>query len=175
MANPPGSEWLTVSQVAEVLGTSTETVRRMIKAGELPASRASEAKRAPWLIHGPTWEHQREADIERAAIRQRLAGVVTGYGEDFARKVEAEYPDARVGSPGGPTLAEHTRAYLARQELFGQIQRDMRADPALRQRFEQLDENERFEAEARELARRVRRERQLWDRALEILDENDED
>jgi hypothetical protein len=36
-----------------------------------------------------------------------------------------------------------------------------------------LDENQRFEEKARELARRIRRAERLRDRALEILEEAD--
>ena len=47
-------------------------------------------------------------------------------------------------------------------------------DPSIRQRFEQLDEEDLFEEEARELALASALER-LRDRALEILDEEDSD
>src|SRR5205814_6937132 len=101
MAHDP-HKWLTIADVAAVLGTSTETVRRMIKAGELPASRASAAPRAAWLIDAAEFERQREADAERAAIRQRLGGVVTAFGDDeFVEKLKQRYPDVRVGSPDG--------------------------------------------------------------------------
>jgi hypothetical protein len=67
---------------------------------------------------------------------------------------------------GGLCDARHGVA-LARS--FG-----MYADPATRQRFEQLDEDARFEEEAQALARRIRRAERLRDRALEILDEDDD-
>jgi hypothetical protein len=174
MPNPLDSKWLTVADVAEMLGTSTETIRRMIKAGELPASRASNAPRAAWLIDAVEFQRQREADAERAAIRQRLGGVVTGRGDEFVENLEQAYPGVTVGSPEGPTLAEHVRATIARHDLFDRIERDMYADPAIRERFETLDDAERFEEEARELARRIRRAERLRDRAIEILEEEDE-
>jgi Helix-turn-helix domain len=175
MAHPPARKWLTVAEVAAMLGTSTETIRRRITVGELPASRASTAPHAAWLIDAAEFERQREADAERAAIRRRLGGVVVGRGDEFAKKPAQHCPDARVGSPEGPTLADHTRAMIARHETFERLQRDMAADPGLREQFEALDEANRFEAEARELARRVRRSERLRDRVWEILDEEDQD
>jgi excisionase family DNA binding protein len=169
------SEWLTVSEVAAMLGTSTETIRRMIKAGELPASRASNAKRAAWLINAAAFERQRTADAERAAVRQRLGGVVVGRGEEFTERLGKAYPGVTVGSPQGPSLADHARAIAARHDLFDRVEREMAADPSIRQQLEQLEEEERFEAEAQELARRVRRAERLRDRALEILEEDDQD
>ena len=174
MEHSPDSQWLTVADVAAILGTSTETIRRMIKAGELPASRASNAPRAAWLIHAAEFERQREADAERAAIRQRLGGVVTGRGDEFVEKLEQQYPDLTVGNPEGPTLAEHARATSARHDLFERLESEMAADPGLRQRLENLDEEQRFEEEARELAHRIRRAERLRDRAIEILEEEDE-
>jgi hypothetical protein len=174
MAHDP-NKWLTVAEVAEILGTSTETVRRKIKALELPASRASDAPRAPWLIDAPEFERQRKADAERAAARRRLKGVVTAYGDDeFIEKLKQQYPDHRVSSPDGPTLAEHAQATIARHNLFERIERDMYADPEIRERLKALDEEQRFEEEARELARRIRRAEKLRDRACEILDEEDD-
>jgi excisionase family DNA binding protein len=174
MAHEP-TRWLTVADVAEILGTSTQTVRRMIKAGELPASRASAAPRASWLIDAAEFERQREADAERAAIRQRLGGVVSSYGDDeFIEKLRARYPDVTVGGPDGPGLAQDLRARIDRRDLLERVERDMYADPAIRQQLEQLDDNERFEQEARELARRIRRAEKLRDRAIEILSEEDD-
>jgi excisionase family DNA binding protein len=174
MAHDP-SKWLTVAEVAAVLGVSTETVRGKIKAGELPASRASNAPRAAWLIDAAEFERQREAEAERAAVRQRLGGVVSSYGDDeFIEKLKARYPDATVDSPHGPTLAEDLRARIDRRDLFERVEADMYADPGLRQQLEQLDDAERFEEEARELARRIRRAEKLRDRAIEILEEDDD-
>src|SRR5215210_1841467 len=101
-------KWLTVSEVAEILSTSTETVRRKIAAGELLASRASAAPRAAYLIDAAAFESQRESERQRAAVRQRLAGVVTTRGE-ISEALAREHPDVRVGSAEGPTLAEYTR------------------------------------------------------------------
>src|SRR3954470_16940603 len=130
MPNSPGSEWLTVSEVAETLGTSTETVRRMIKAGKLPASRASTLPRAPWLINRPAWEQQKLHDAEVARVRERMAGVVVarvdepsagptvvGRGEEFFEELGRAYPGVTVGRPDGPTLADHARATAERHSL----------------------------------------------------------
>jgi excisionase family DNA binding protein len=174
MAESPDRKWLTIAEVAEIYGVSTETVRRKIKAGELPASRASDSPRAAWLIDEAEFERQREADAELAAVRQRLGGVVTGRGDEFIEKLKERYPDVRVGSPDGPTLAEHARATIARHDLFERIESEMAADPSVWQRLEDLDDAERFEEEARELARRIRRAEALRDRALEILEDEDE-
>lgn len=172
MANSPGSEWLTVSQVAETLGTSTETVRRMIKAGKLPASRASALPRAPWLINGPAWEQQKRDDEIRARTRERMAGVVVGRSDEGGPADEAFI--AEVGRLHGPDTAMNLRQVMDRHHLFDYLEREMREDPAVRQRLETLDDDERIEAAAQELARRVREHERIQRRAQEILDEEDE-
>jgi hypothetical protein len=169
----PEKPWLTVAETAERLGCSEPAVRRMIQSHKLPASRATTAKRAPWMINAVALERQLDAEAQRAAVRERLAGAVVGYG-DFADKLEEAYPDTKVGSPEWPTLAEHARATIARHELFERVEREMYADPGVRQQLERLDEEERVEAEARELAQRIRRAERIRERALEILNEEDE-
>jgi|SRR5829696_4156495 len=62
-----------------------------------------------------------------------------------------------------------------RLDVAQPFEREMYADPSVRQHLERLDDEERFQAEARELARRIRRAERLRERALEILDEEDED
>jgi hypothetical protein len=167
----PEQKWLTVGEVAAILGVTTETVRNKIKRGELPASRASNAPHAAFLIDAAEFERQRAVDVELAAVRQRLAGVVTGRGEEFIQQLEQQYPGVTVGAPDGPTLAEHVRATINRHELFERIQSEMAADPGVQSRLRELDEAERFEAEAQEIARRIRRDEELLKRAREILDE----
>jgi excisionase family DNA binding protein len=185
MSDDQKKEWLTVRETAERLNLSEESVRRMIRTFQLPASRASGGARAPWVINAAALERQLEVDAHRRRVheagivvgRVQEAGgnAVVGRGDDFAEELEQRYPDVRVGSPDGPTLAEYARATAARHELFDRIEREMAADPSVRQQLERLDEAERFEAEAQELARRVRRAERLRDRALEILDEDDQD
>ena len=165
-------KWLTVRETAEILGTSEEMVRRKIRAYELPASRLNYAPRSPWMINAAAL--QRRLEIDAHGKRVYDIGIVVGHSiDEFAEKLEQRHPDVRVGSPDGPTLAEHARATAARHELFTQIEREEGAE--IRKRFEQLDEEQRFEEEAREYARRIRRAERLRDRALEILDEDDQD
>jgi excisionase family DNA binding protein len=160
----PDPKWLTVSEVALILGVSTETVRNMIKRGELPASRASNRKRAAFLIDADEWERQRARDAERAATRQRLVGVVTGRGEEFFEQVEQQH---------GPATAEHLRERSAEHDLFERLQSEMATDPGFQARIRELDDAERIEAKAQELARRIREDEKVRDRAREILDEED--
>jgi hypothetical protein len=170
MASEP--KWLTVGQVAQILGVSTETVRNKIKRGELPATtRASNARRAAWLIDAAEFERQRAADVELAAVRQRLGGVVTSYGEQFFENVEQQHPGVTVDIPGAPTLAEHLRGRSAEHDLFERLQAEMATNIGFRQSLDELDEADRIEAEAQELARLYRRDRAVHDRFREILDE----
>jgi hypothetical protein len=164
--------YLTVGEVAEILDVSTQTVRNMIAAHELPAQRASSAKKAAWMIDAEEFERQRAADVERAAIRQRLVGVVTGSGEEFVEKLAQRYPDVTVGSPDGPSLAEYVRTRSAELDLFERLQSEMRADPDVQSRLRELDEADRIEAEAQELARLYRRDRAVHDRFREIIEED---
>ncbi len=172
----PEPAWLTVSEVAEIEGVSTETIRRGIAAGKYPASRASDAPRAPWLINAVAYERQRQTHAERVAIRQRLAGMAGGYGPEGR---EAAVDGAAAHNEWSPDQrdAELRRetAKADREALLSTLHREMHEDPAIRQRFEQLDAEERFEAEARELAERVRRAERLRKRALELLEDEDED
>lgn len=170
--SPDRSEWLTVSEVAEIEGVSTETVRRGISAGKYPASRASDAPHAPWLINAATYERRRKADAERAARRERLAGMGGGYGP-AGRKAAVEAAARHSGLTEDEAAAELRRLNERdrREELLAHAERELRADPATRQRLEQLDDDARIEAEARELAARVRRAERIQKRAREILEE----
>lgn len=69
----PGKQWLTVSEVAAIEGVSTETIRRGIKAFKYPASRASDAPRAPWLIDAALYADGRTLDAEHSSARLQLA------------------------------------------------------------------------------------------------------
>jgi predicted ArsR family transcriptional regulator len=165
---PDNKEWLTIKEVAELLGVVPMTVRRMIARLELPASRASNAPRAAWLINGPEWQRQREADAIRADARRRLGGAVSGYGDkEFVEKLRERYPAA----------AEHVRASIDRQdrqELLERLEDEMRSDPGVQSRLRELDEADRIEAKAQELARRIREDEKVRARAREILSEDDD-
>lgn len=156
-------DWLTVRETAERLGRSEETVRRMIRACKLPASRSGEGPRAAWLINASALERQLEVQATEQRVRDR--GIVTGYG-DFIEQVEARY---------GAPLADTLREVRERHELLERLATELHADPDVAERFEQLDDEERIERAAQELARRVRREERIRERAREILEEDDTD
>ena len=172
----PSSEWLTVSEVAEIEGVSTETVRRGIKAYKYPASRASDAPRAPWLINAAAYERRRKADAERAATRERLAGMGGGFGPE-GRKAAVDAAAAHNEWTDEQRDAEDARLKQRdkHEALLAHAEREMYADPAVRQRLEQLDADERIEAEARELAARIRRAERIRERALDILENEGKD
>jgi excisionase family DNA binding protein len=172
MANSPGPDWLTVSQVAEAMDTSTETVRRLIKAGKLPAARAGALPRSPWLINVPAWERQKRRDEIRARHLQRMAGVVVGYSDGGGPADEAFVED--VERKHGPDTAESVKRVMDRGGLFDRLEREMAADPSVQEQLERLNEVDREEAEAQELARRTRRAERIRKRAEEILEDDDE-
>jgi hypothetical protein len=173
MADREHNEWLTVRETAKRLNTSEEMVRRKIRAFELPASRLTDAARAPWMIDARALEQQLQADAQLAEHRESMAGVVVGRSDEGGPLDEAFR--AEVERLHGKPVAAGLKQVMDRSDLFARVERDMYADPSLRMRFEQLDEEQRFEEEARELARRVRRAERLRDRALEILEEEDLD
>jgi hypothetical protein len=163
-------QWLTVRETAARLNTSEEMVRRKIRASELPASRLTDAARAPWMINAATLERQLEVEAHRKRVQE--AGIVVGRGDEGGPHDQALIGE--VAAIHGSDTAEALHKVMNRHNLFDRIERDMYADPAIRERFETLDDDERFEEEARELARRIRRAERLRDRALEILGEEDE-
>jgi excisionase family DNA binding protein len=157
---------LTVPEAAARLRQNEQTVRRRLREGSLPGVRVSEGARSAWRIPALALEHMLEVDAHHKRMqRQREAGQVVGRGEEFLEQLEA--------SPNSPEVKQAVREIHDRRNLFDRVERDMYADPAIRQRFESLDEEARFEEEARELARRIHRAERLRDRALEILDEED--
>ena len=164
MAEP--KDWISVREAARLLGRSEESVRRSIRAYELPASRSGHGTRAAWLVNRRALERQQEIERQVAASRDRLdeAGVVVGHGEEFFKRVER-----RHGAP----VAAQLRAIHDRQATFEHLEREMHDDPSVRQALEQLDEEEQIEYAARELARRVRRQERTRERTLEILEEDD--
>ncbi|MEQ9093550.1 MAG: helix-turn-helix domain-containing protein [Miltoncostaeaceae bacterium] len=89
-------KWLTVRQTARRLGETEEAVRRMIRAGDLPAQKATSSARAPWVVDALALEDQIAEDEQLAKRRARMAGVVVGYGEDFHRQVAEAHPDTTV-------------------------------------------------------------------------------
>ena len=165
--------WLSVKEAAERLGRSEDSVRRMIRAYKLPASRSSHGSRSAWLVSARGLERQLAADAERAAVRERLAGSGGGYGPE-GRVAAVEAAAAYQGASLTDDDRDKVRADYRRDEAMDRLAAEMYTDPAVRQSLEQLDEEERIEHAARELARRVRREERIRERALEILDEEDE-
>lgn len=163
--SPPTKDWLTVSEVAEIEGVSTETIRRGIKAFKYPASRASAAPGAPWLINAAAYERRRESEARKRRLRERR--VVTAYADD-------EF-DANVESVHGATGLEQVRQMRQRHEDLREAQRAVSNDPDLRRAFEQLDEDERIERAAQEIANRVRRDERIRQRAAQILEADDDE
>ena len=163
-------EWLTVRQTAERLSLSEETVRRMIRNYELPASREHPGARAPWLINALVLERRLEAD----ARRKRLEGMGGGYGP-----AGTEAAVAAAGEFNGWTPEQHAEALerlherARQQELLDRVQREMSTD--LRRQFEELDEDIAIERTAQEIARRVRREERVRKRAAQILAADDDE
>jgi excisionase family DNA binding protein len=163
------SEFLTVRETATRLGQSEETVRRMIRAGELPASRAHRGgTRAPWLIHAAALERQMEMDAEIAEARERLdsAGVVTGRGPEFLENVQRRH---------GLAVAEQLRQVMARHDALYEAARtvDEHSDE-YEHGFAELDEDEAIDQAAQRRAAWLRREERIHQRTLEILEEEDE-
>jgi len=76
-----------IGQVAEMLGVSTDTVRRWVDAGELPAVRTGGGQRA---IPGPALAEFARAmavaplppTISGASARNRFVGIVTAVAKD---------------------------------------------------------------------------------------------
>lgn len=82
----PGSDWLTVSEVAEIEGVSTETIRRGIKAGQYVGSRLSDAPRAPWVIDAAAYNRQRKAaELRHWNVRNVPANVIQTEGGRAAK------------------------------------------------------------------------------------------
>jgi excisionase family DNA binding protein len=161
------AQWLTVRETAERLGQSEATIRRMIRAHELPASRQGRGSRAPWMVNAAALERRRQIEAHRKRMRE--SGVVVGYSDEGGPADEA-FP-AEIDLRHGADTAANVRAVMDRRRLFERVEREMYADSGVRHRLERLDEAQRFEEEARELAARIRRVERLRDRALEILDE----
>jgi excisionase family DNA binding protein len=164
------SEFLTVRETATRLGQSEETVRRMVRAGELPASRAERGgTRAPWLIHAAALERQLDIDAQIREAKERLAsrGVVTGRGPEFLEDVERRH---------GLAVAEQLRQVIARHDALYEAARavDQHSDE-YEHGFAELDEDEAIEQAAQRRVAWIRREERIQQRAAEILDEEDDE
>jgi excisionase family DNA binding protein len=166
---------LTIAETAARLGQSEATVRRRIAARELPAVRVGGGThRTRMRVLADELERQLQVDAELAATRKRLAGVVRGRSDEGGPVDEAFRAD--VERLHGKPTAEGLKTVMDRNDLFNRVEREMADDPGLRQQLERLDdEAERFEHEARELARRIRWAEGLRKRAEEILEEEEDE
>ena len=45
------AQWVSLAEAAAVVGISSNTVRRAVKAGTIRGHRAGEAQNSPWLVH----------------------------------------------------------------------------------------------------------------------------
>jgi len=159
--------YLTVREAADLMGRTEETVRRQIRDGSLPAVKVGSGPKAPWGVPGPYLERLMAVEAHRERMAQfYAAGGVIGRGDEILERLEA--------SPNPPDIKQAVRETHSRHELFDYLEREMREDPAVRQRLETLDEDERIEVAAQELARRVREHERIQRRAREILDEEEE-
>jgi hypothetical protein len=158
---------LTVEETAERLGRSIHAVRRMCRLLQLPAKREhSQQPRSRWLINRDALERR----LQVQAVKDRLdaRGVVMACADgEFREALERRHP--------GMGLAEGHRVLVERYELLNQLAAEV-AHPELAERFAALDAAERaereaeaIEAEARELADRVRHAERVRRRAAELL------
>lgn len=156
---------LSVDEVARRTGEHPETIRRKIRAHEIFAVKVGEGPRAPWGVTEP--DVDRYIASRDHARRMRESGVIVGRGDEFRERVAA--------SDHPPATKSALLVAVDRRELFDRAEREMHADPTVRRRFEQLDADARLEAEARELAARIRHAEQVRRRALAILEDETED
>lgn len=164
MTSSTNSNTVTVSEAAERIGVSTEWVRRHIKSGDLFAVRVGTGRTAPWMLHESDVAHVAELEAHRRRVRD--VGIVVGRGGDFRRQIEAS--DRYDAATKDEILDVHDGQ--DRYELLDRLAGEIRIDPELARRFEELDEDEHVEAAAQELARRTRIEERIRARAREILD-----
>ena len=118
------------------------------------------------MIHAPTLE--RRLEVERVQQRIRDRGIVTGHSDE-GDPVDQAFV-AEIGRRHGPETAAAVGEAMNRNNLIERGEQEMYADPGVRQQLERLDDERRFDEEARELARRVRCAERLRERALEIRD-----
>ena len=105
-AGAPG--WVTLAEAAAVVGVSSKTIRRAVKAGTVAGRRAGEAQNAPWLV--------RLADVEarwggRPGTGTSDAADTAGLGETSPQEQQpAPGADAAIGKPRvGERLSELRR------------------------------------------------------------------
>ena len=168
MSNGETTEWVPVRVAAVRLAGSEEAIRRRIRAGEIPAVKAGRGARAPWLV-----DTSGLINAEHAALRERLdqAGVV--HGRTGTPQADRAYAD-KVGHRHGDDWRRATLDHLTRRALLEQAAGVVEAAGAnLEGQFADIDDEDAVEAEAQELARRVRRAERIRERAAEILDEDE--
>lgn len=152
-------QMVSVPEAAERLGVAEETIRRQIREGKLPATRAGGGERAPWRISVAYLEHVLAVKRHEDQVRKhREVGLVGGRGEESLQQIKQTH---------GPELAERARENLRRAraaELVYSVE-DFG--------FEKLDDErgraDSIERAARALAARMRWEEQVCARAVEIL------
>ena len=169
---PDTSLIITVAEAADRLKVHPETVRRRIRAGELEHVRAGAGRRGALGLYASEVDHV--AKVEAHEQRMRESGVIVGRGDEFLKQLDA--------SPNSSAVKADVRAAVEERDLFDRVARELHDDhPFARERLAQLDEQAREEAEAQEVARRMRdeltrrrRAERIYNRALEILAEDDD-
>jgi excisionase family DNA binding protein len=153
--------FLTIPETAAELRVSPATVRRRIKAGELPAYQPGGPGSAVRIERSVLDDLQRESPRSVSTY-----SVSTRHGrEDLIELVGRTY-----GADWRASLVEHFR----RSDLLAETARvvdDFAEGTGL---DEELDYREQVEVEAHELARRHRHAERVRERALEILEQEQE-
>ena len=76
------AQWVSLAQAAAVVGISSNTVRRAVKAGTIRGHRAGDAQNSPWLVHlddvEARWGDKAPAPEAEAVDR----AIESGTGED---------------------------------------------------------------------------------------------
>ena len=167
------AELLTVEAVAERTGVSRFTVLRWIAAHELFAVRDGKGQKAPWRIPREDFEALVAARADEERMRDlRERGMVVGYGDDFLKQLKQ--------SPNTPAVKAAVHAAYNASLTQEQVA-ELLNDETIAEQFEKLDEAEAIEAAAQRLAvqmrderARVRRAERIYDRAREILADEDD-
>lgn len=122
------SEWVSISQAAQRLGVSPDTVRRRLKRGDLQGKQERTAQGFVWQIEVPseslTSEHKAseqppaaiaEDAFELERLRERVAGLERERGELIAQR-DAWQDQARRSGEGEAQLRE----LVARAQMLAQ-------------------------------------------------------
>lgn len=161
-------ELLGLQETADITGLTVDSVRRHCRSGRLPGVKVAAGTPKPqWRIVKSALERRMHVEAHKARVRE--AGIVVGYERDndaFDRQMEEVH---------GRDAMEQIRAIRQRQEDVRAAARAVSDDPDLRRAFEKLDEDERIERAAQEIAGRVRREERIRRRAAQILAADDAD